>query len=109
MRRADVERARHVEFSVWPEHHAGWIEEVEIGLADRGGQLAVDVGDLAAGHPADHVPDRARPGEGGALAAGDAEPLEAVEQVVAGPGAEVRADLDLGPGQADLGDRPSHR
>ena len=45
----------------------------------------------------------ARPGEGGGLAGGDAELLEAVEQVVAAPGAEVRADLDLAAGQADLG------
>src|SRR4051812_49690211 len=32
----------------------------------------------------------------GGLAAGDAERLEAVEQVVAAPGAEVGADVDLG-------------
>jgi hypothetical protein len=57
----------------------------------------------AAGHPADHVPDRTRSGEGSGLAGGDAELLEAVEQVVAAPGAEISADLDLAAAQADLG------
>src|SRR3954447_113995 len=95
MSRADVERSRHVEPGVRPEHDAGRVDEVEIGLPDLGRQRAVDVGDLTAGHPADHVLDRARPGEGGGLAGGDAELLKAVEQVVAASGAEVRTDLDL--------------
>ena len=72
-------------------------------MTDLGSQRAVEVRDLAAGHPADHVLEITRPGEGGGLAGGDAEPLEAVEQVVAAPGAEVRVDLDLAAAQADLG------
>ena len=100
---ADVERARHVEFGVRPEQDAGRVEEVEVGLPDLGGQRAVDPRHLSPGHPADHVPDRARPGEGGGLAGRNAELLEAVEQVVAAPAAEVRADLDLAALQADLG------
>src|SRR3954447_17241489 len=95
MCRADVERARHVELGVGSEHHAGRVEEVEVGLPDPGRQRAVNGGDLAAGDPADHVLDGARPGEGGGLAGGDAELLEAVKQVVAASGAEVRTDLDL--------------
>jgi hypothetical protein len=102
-RRADVQRAGQVERGVGSEHDAGRVEEVEVGLADPGRQRAVNGGDLAAGHPADHVPDGVRPGEGGGLAGGDAEPLEAVEQVVAAPGAEVRPDLDLWAGQAGPG------
>src|SRR4051812_3954726 len=97
-----MERARHVELGVGSKHDAGWIDEVEVGLPDLGCQFAVDVGNLAAGHAADHVLDVTRSSEGGGLAGGDAELLEAVEQVVAAPGTEVGADLDLAAAQADL-------
>src|SRR4051812_5926981 len=82
VRRANVERARYIERGVRPEHHTGRVEEVEVGLSNRRAQRAVNVGNFAPGDTADHVLDLARSGEGGGLAAGDAEPLKAVEQVV---------------------------
>jgi len=90
-----VERALDIEARVGAEHHAGGVEEVEVGARDRRGDRAVDVGARAAGHPADDVANVVGTRERRALAGVEREALEAVEQVAPGPSAEVGADLEI--------------
>nr|WP_244439584.1 hypothetical protein [Azospirillum baldaniorum] len=93
VRRADVQAGRYVHHGVGAEGHAGRVDEVDIGLPDRGAQRAVDRRRAAAGDPADHVAHVARPGEGHRLTLVDVEAVEAMEQIPTGLGAEAGADL----------------
>ena len=95
VRGRDVERALEVEARVGAEGDAGRVEKEKVGAGDGRADGAIDVGARAAGHPADDVADLIRSGERRPLADCEGEPLEAVEQVASGPGAEIGADLEV--------------
>jgi hypothetical protein len=103
-RGAGVKGPRHVDARAVAEHHPGRVDEEE-GRRAAGrlqAQQALQLRDLAAGDPRDDVVQRRRlRREGGRLAAGEAEALEAVEQIAARQPPERLGDQVLGPLQHD--------
>src|SRR6266568_3431776 len=91
---------RYIDRRIRPEDDAGGVDQIEVGAGEAARiDPAVDRGGGAAGHPADHVGDRAGPAEIGALALVQPENAKAVEQIAADLLAEVRGDRVARPGQ----------
>lgn len=97
----DVERPGHVDGGRAEEHHARWIQQVEVCIRDRPGAKRAEYPRcVAPGHPRDHVRERGRVAgigkELGRVATADVELAEAVEEVRAQPLAQAPGQLVQG-------------
>jgi len=100
---AAVEAAAKVKLGIGAKQESGGVKEVEVGGAAANLEEAVDRGGTAAGDASEDVLDGGVGEEGGAVAAGEVELVEAVEEVGLGLGAAGDGELGAGGVGGELG------